>query len=180
MAKTGDIVSGAVLAGLGIYVVSEAHGWEYLGPDGPGPGFFPLWYGIAMIALSLLSIGSSALRGLAAKPVKPVNWREVGRALATWMAFTACIALLKVLGFLLSFGLFPLAGILWVEGVRGEGLLVLLCAWLLGSGFFALLARARMSAAATAACVLLVLAGAAGIGYFGVQRQAAPAAAAVR
>ena len=107
-ANIGDIVSGVVLAGLGIYIVFEARGWEYLGPDGPGPGFFPLWYGIAMIVLSLLLIGASVLHGATSEPGGRVNWREVGRALATWAAFTGCIALLKVLGFLLSFGLMTL------------------------------------------------------------------------
>ena len=105
--RTGDIVSAAVLAGLGIYIVFEARGWEYLGADGPGPGFFPLWYGVCMVALSILLLATSLVQRTS-MPDTPVNWREVGRALATWAAFTGCIALLKVLGFLLSFGLLTL------------------------------------------------------------------------
>ena len=96
-------MSGAVLAGLGAYIIVEARGWEYLGPDGPGPGFFPLWYGIALVGLSLLLVASS-FRGAAAG--KPVDWREVGRALTAWAGLAACAGLLKVLGFLLAFGLF--------------------------------------------------------------------------
>jgi putative tricarboxylic transport membrane protein len=96
-------VSGAVLAGLGIYIIIEARGWEYLGPDGPGPGFFPLWYGIALVGLSLLLVATS-FRGAATG--KPVDWREVGRALTAWAGLAACAGLLKVLGFLLAFGLF--------------------------------------------------------------------------
>jgi putative tricarboxylic transport membrane protein len=103
--KTGDIVSGAVLAGLGVFIITEARRWEYLGPDGPGPGFFPLWYGMALVALSALLIGMSlAQRGR--QPGGAVNWREVGRALAAWAGLAACVGLLKVLGFLLAFGLF--------------------------------------------------------------------------
>lgn len=112
MAKTGDIVSGAVLAGLGAFIISEARGWEYLGPDGPGPGFFPMWYGIAMIALSLLLIGVTVLHPVAGER-KPVNRSEVARALATWAAFAGSIAALKVLGFLLSFTLLTLF-VVWV------------------------------------------------------------------
>ena len=97
-------MSGAVLAGLGVYVIVAARGWEYLGPDGPGPGFFPLWYGIALVGLSLLLIVSSARRADAAG--KPVNWRQVGRALTAWAGVAVCVALLKVLGFVLAFGLF--------------------------------------------------------------------------
>jgi putative tricarboxylic transport membrane protein len=103
--KTGDILSGAVLAGLGIFIISEARRWEYLGPDGPGPGFFPLWYGVGMVALALLLVGMS-LGQSAREPGKPVNWREVGRALTAWAGLALCVGLLKVLGFLLAFGLF--------------------------------------------------------------------------
>jgi putative tricarboxylic transport membrane protein len=105
MTRTGDIVSGAVLAGLGVYVILEAKGWEYLGPDGPGPGFFPIWYGVALVALSLLLVFTS-LRDRAARPGKPVSWREVARALTAWAGLAACAGLLKVLGFVVSFGLF--------------------------------------------------------------------------
>ena len=107
MAKIGDIVSGGVLAGLGIYIIVEARGWEYIGPDGPGPGFFPLWYGIAMVALALLLVATS-LRDRGAEPGKPVNWREVGRAMLAWAGLALCVGLLKILGFLLAFGLFTL------------------------------------------------------------------------
>ena len=107
MAKTGDVLSGAALAGLGGYIIVEARGWEYLGPDGPGPGFFPIWYGIAMVVLSLFLVGYTVLRPAAAER-KPVDRSEVGRALATWAAFAGSIAALKMLGFLLSFALLTL------------------------------------------------------------------------
>jgi putative tricarboxylic transport membrane protein len=103
--KTGDIVSGAVLAGLGVFIIVEARGWEYIGPDGPGPGFFPLWYGIAMVVLSVLLIGMS-LAKRAAVPGNSVNWREVGRVMMAWAGLALCVGLLKVLGFMLAFGLF--------------------------------------------------------------------------
>lgn len=57
-----------------------------------------------MVALSLLLVGMN-LRGVAGGPGKPVDWREIGRALMTWAMFALCIGLLKVLGFLLAFGL---------------------------------------------------------------------------
>ena len=62
----GDVVSGAVLAALGVYIISEARQWNYVGPEGPGPGFFPLWYGIAMVILSLWLVVVSAVRPAAA------------------------------------------------------------------------------------------------------------------
>lgn len=101
----GDVISGAVLAGLGIFIIVESHNWEYSGTDGPGPGFFPLWYGIAMVALSLLLIAVSFLRRADNAERRPVNWREAGTALLAWLAFALCVGLLKPLGFMLSFAL---------------------------------------------------------------------------
>jgi len=103
--KTGDIVSGAALAGLGVFIIVEARGWEYLGLDGPGPGFFPLWYGVCMVALSVLLVATSLVQR-ASVPATPVNWHEVGRALAAWAGLALCVGFLKFLGFLLAFGLF--------------------------------------------------------------------------
>jgi putative tricarboxylic transport membrane protein len=103
--KIGDIVSGAVLAGLGIFIILEARAWDYLGADGPGPGFFPLWYGMLMVALALILVVSS-VRKSGAVTGPALNWREIGRALSAWLALAICVGLLKVLGFLLAFGLF--------------------------------------------------------------------------
>jgi putative tricarboxylic transport membrane protein len=58
-----------------------------------------------MLALATLLVGASlAMRDAA--PGRPVNWREVGRTFAAWAALALCVGLLKVLGFVLAFGLF--------------------------------------------------------------------------
>jgi putative tricarboxylic transport membrane protein len=88
-----------------VFIIVEAGAWEYLGPDGPGPGFFPLWYGISMVALSLLLV-AAGLVGRSVVPSRPVDWGEVGRALVAWAGLGLCVGLLKILGFLLAFGLF--------------------------------------------------------------------------
>jgi len=103
--RSADIWSGAVLAALGSYVVAEAMHWEYLGADGPGPGFFPFWYGAALIALALGLVVAAFMKGRAGEGGKPVQWNEVGRALAVCGAFAISAALLHALGFLLSFAL---------------------------------------------------------------------------
>jgi len=94
--RSGDFWSGLALAALGGYIVSAARGWEYLGQDGPGPGFFPLWYGIAMLALSLVLIFSK-------KENQKIEWQGAGRAFAAWAAFAVSVAVLKLVGFLVSF-----------------------------------------------------------------------------
>jgi putative tricarboxylic transport membrane protein len=98
-AATADIWSGLALGGVGAYIIAEAARWEYLGTDGPGPGFFPLWYGIAMAALSLWLVLASFWN----KDSERIDWSGASRALSTWLAFAAAVAALKLAGFLVSF-----------------------------------------------------------------------------
>ena len=112
--RSGDFWSGLALAALGTYIVSEARRWVYMGEDGPGAGFFPMWYGSIMIVLSLVLVASSVL-----KPSRgaQVRWKEVGRALTCWAAFVASVALMPLVGFTVSFALLT-----WfiVQGMFGE------------------------------------------------------------
>jgi putative tricarboxylic transport membrane protein len=101
--RSGDLWSGIALALLGVYIIAQSLQWEYSGAEGPGPGFFPLWYGIAMLALSALLVGSRLRR--APGGGKPVEWRRIGRALCVWLALTVSVALFQLLGFVLSFAL---------------------------------------------------------------------------
>ena len=113
--NNGDAISAAALAGLGGYIVMEASRWDYMAPDGPGPGFFPVWYGIALVILSLVVVGARIARiaqegrapgsAGARADAAAAKRREIYHALAVWLAFTISIALLKVLGFMLAFGL---------------------------------------------------------------------------
>lgn len=75
--------------------------------------------------------------------------------------------LIRVVLLLAAIALFPLAGIVIAEGVRGKGLIVLAAAWLLLSGLFALLAGGVLRVGALLLSVLVILAGTAGVGYFG-------------
>lgn len=93
--RSPDLWSGLALAALGGYIVLRAQGWEYMTPEGPGPGFFPLWYGMAILALSLWLVVSPSLA--------QADWRGSGRAFATWAALAGCVAALKWLGFVVAF-----------------------------------------------------------------------------
>ena len=101
--RDGDVISGAVLSALGLYIFLQAHQWDYSGPDGPGPGFFPTWYGLGMIALALVMIGQKIRAG--ARAGGAIEWNAVARGFGTWAAFTLSVALYKPLGFTLSFAL---------------------------------------------------------------------------
>lgn len=104
----GDVVSGAVLAALGVYIVSEAWRWDYSTAEGPGPGFFPLWYGIAMVLLSLVLVLCTVVSAAPSKDSAATDWRGIGRALTVWAAFAVCVALMKPLGFLIALALLTL------------------------------------------------------------------------
>lgn len=103
--KTGDLWSGLALTALGVYIVVEARNWDYLTPDGPGAGFFPLWYGIVMIVLSVALVVSSVTRARSVADTA-IDWVRARRTLVAWLALVACVALLKVFGFVLSYALF--------------------------------------------------------------------------
>jgi putative tricarboxylic transport membrane protein len=103
--KNGDLVSGAVLAGLGVFIVSEARKWEYLTPEGPGPGFFPIWYGLVLVVLSLAVAVRAVWKRGRDNEEGTLDWGRIGRALTAWGALTMCIVSLKVLGFVLAFAL---------------------------------------------------------------------------
>jgi putative tricarboxylic transport membrane protein len=129
-----DVLSGALLAALGIFILKTALQWTYMSPDGPGPGFFPLWYGIAMIALSLYLVIKSI-----AKPdpcaLSDFNWPGVGRALGTWVAFAVAVLAMDTIGFQASLGFLTF---LMVWPILGKSLPVALAtAILLPAGFWA-------------------------------------------
>ena len=104
--KNGEVASGAVLAALGVYIVLESRHWEYLGPDGPGPGFFPMWYGIGLVILSIALIATNWKRESAAASAEEKSGRR--RAFSAWVALLVCVALLKPLGFPIAFGLYSI------------------------------------------------------------------------
>lgn len=104
-ARSTDFWSGLALAALGATIVSEARQWVYMGEDGPGPGFFPMWYGSVIAVLSLLLVAGSVLKRPPAGRSADGRWLDLGRAIACWAAFVACIALMPVLGFAIAFAL---------------------------------------------------------------------------
>src|SRR5688572_21774631 len=99
----GNLIAGACLAAFGIYVISVASRLPYVSEVGPGPGFFPLWLGIGLVALAsylvILSFARSENSGTQESP----SWKTTSRALAGWLALMVAIALLGRIGFALSF-----------------------------------------------------------------------------
>jgi putative tricarboxylic transport membrane protein len=99
-ARSADFWSGLALGGLGAYIIVTASRWEYMGQDGPGPGFFPLWYGIVMAALSLLLVVSS----ITSKDHSVIDWSGARSAFVAWAAFSVMVGSLQLVGFVIGFG----------------------------------------------------------------------------
>ena len=102
--RDGDIFAGAATAALGVYIILTASNWEIMGPDGPGPGFFPVGYGAGLVILSLILVFQ---RAFAAGPGQDKAFDREGlrRAAATWATFAGAAALMPTLGFFVSIGL---------------------------------------------------------------------------
>lgn len=105
--RDGDVIAGGLIAALGVYITTTAMRWEVMGPEGPGPGFFPVGYGVALVGLSLVLIFQRVL----AQPSKnetSIDWQGMRRAATTWIAFAGAAALMPTLGFFVSLGLLTL------------------------------------------------------------------------
>jgi putative tricarboxylic transport membrane protein len=98
----GELLAAIVLMTFGSFVIYEARGLPYHSEFGPGPGFFPLWIGIGIVACSLFMLCVKVFRG---GEVIEVSRVELGRALSAWLVFVLAIALMPLIGFGLSFGL---------------------------------------------------------------------------
>lgn len=109
--RNGEVLSAAALAALGVYIFMEARTWVYYSEDGPGPAFFPVWYGIAMVVLSLVLLvitvskeAKAAKAGASSKAEAP-DWEGIRRALITWAAFAICAFVMSWLGFMIAFAI---------------------------------------------------------------------------
>ena len=131
--RSGDFWSGLVLAALGTYIVVTAHAWDYITEEGPGAGFFPMWYGGAMIVLSLLLTLGAILRP---SQRAQVRWKDVSRAIAAWVAFVVIVALMPFIGFVISFALLTafIVKVMCGEKIR-TALIVAICG---SAGFYLL------------------------------------------
>jgi putative tricarboxylic transport membrane protein len=98
-----DVVAGLALAGLGSYVAWRALDWDLLTEEGPGPGFFPLGYGVLMVALSALLVLRAILQ-----PRHGGGPAEVAghlRALLTWAVFAGSAFAMQWVGFVAGFAI---------------------------------------------------------------------------
>jgi putative tricarboxylic transport membrane protein len=98
-----ELVAAGLLIALGMVIVWQAKGWVYLTTDGPGPGFFPMWTGGAIIVLAAVVALRHCYDVLKQLPVEKTNWKGASRVFLAWSGLTISIILLGPLGFVASF-----------------------------------------------------------------------------
>lgn len=97
-----DIISGIVVAALGLLVTRQAAMLTYRDEFGPGPGLLPYWLGLILCALALIQVGLAFRRGRAAAVSTASNKSRVLLAVTALVVMTGAV---PVIGFIPSFGL---------------------------------------------------------------------------
>ncbi|MGG5818568.1 tripartite tricarboxylate transporter TctB family protein [Falsiroseomonas sp. HW251] len=122
-----DVFPGLALAALGSFVTWRSLDWELLGEDGPGPGFFPLGYGVLMVGLSLLLVVRAVMRPA---PGGEADWTGHARALLTWAAFAGTAFAMQWVGFFAGFAILSafVAAFVFRRGLTQSVLVGLACA----------------------------------------------------
>ncbi|MBI3044030.1 MAG: tripartite tricarboxylate transporter TctB family protein [Betaproteobacteria bacterium] len=100
-----QLVGALLLVALGAFVAADAWRWPYLTKDGPGPGFFPLWIGIALIVLSGAQIVVQVATSRDGKDAGRTSWKGAAPVLAGWVALMVAAALIRPAGFVASYAL---------------------------------------------------------------------------
>jgi putative tricarboxylic transport membrane protein len=106
-----DLTGGFVVLALGAAVTFFASRLEYMSEFGPGPGFLPLWLGIALIGSSLGVIFTVLRRqdrtGIFFKPRTRVGLKILGLIVLTYL-------FLPVFGFSVGLALFTATSMLLI------------------------------------------------------------------
>jgi len=98
-----ELIAAGLLIVLGILVVWGSLQWPYMTKDGPGPAFFPIWIGIALIGLSVALITMQLGTAAHGRAAEKTNWAGARQGLLGWAALVVATALLEPAGFVASF-----------------------------------------------------------------------------
>jgi putative tricarboxylic transport membrane protein len=113
-----DLASGFALAILGLLVTHQASRLTYRDEFGPGPGLLPFWLGLILAALAGCLVISAGIRkgSKDSKEHSDVSvLSKFLRVFPAWLGLIATVAVLNVLGFVASLGLFSFFLVYQVE-----------------------------------------------------------------
>jgi putative tricarboxylic transport membrane protein len=124
---------GVVAAGFGVVALLDASDLDMFGDKGvPGPGFAPVSLAIAVIALGLVLVVVSVVRGIRhglgpAGQMAGVG-RQLLRAASVWIGFLVSIPLMPLIGFVPATVLLIAYLVLVVERIRNLKAIVVIVA----------------------------------------------------
>lgn len=133
--RVADTVAALCVGLLGATVIAMARQLPYEADYGPGPGFLPLWLGVALVTLSVFLLRESRVTpasddaALAAIPANQPGFLQFGPgALTPWLVFLVSTVIVSVLferlGFALAIGLFMFVTMRWVAKLSWLGTLL--------------------------------------------------------
>lgn len=135
--READVVSGVVIAVVGVFVLFQSLQLSFYIESVPGPGFFPALLSIALIVLGAwLVVTRLRSRRDTADGFRLPSRQQATRSLSLWAAVLAGALLVGPLGFLTAMVLLVAAILFLIEGRRGLGpvlttILIPVLAWLL-------------------------------------------------
>lgn len=122
--RTADVVVGAVTVALAAYVFLEGRELDFYADGVPGPGFFPILVGIALLVSGLMLIALRLLRIGMPEAEDEERSQILPRSLLVWLVLILSAALIPVLGFVATMVLLVAALLFGFERRRSIGALV--------------------------------------------------------
>jgi hypothetical protein len=133
---------GVVAAAFGVVALIDASDLDMFGKKGvPGPGFFPISLSVAVVALGLLLVAVSVLRGARHGRGPAGQMHGVGaellRAAGVWLGFLIGVALMPLIGFIPATALLIAYLVFGVERIKGvKAVLVIIAVPLVAYALF--------------------------------------------
>ena len=122
--KTADVIVGAVTVALAAYVVFGSRDLDFYADGVPGPGFFPIVVGIALLISGSLLIVSRLFNIAVPEEEGRERERILPRPLLVWLALIMSAVLIPIIGFVATMVLLVAALLIGVERRRSIGAVV--------------------------------------------------------
>lgn len=116
--KKGDIIFSVIGLGLSLWLILESQKFAYSSKFGIGPGFFPFWLGIVLVAFSLFRFILCFKEKYDAEEMKPrlPGWGSLGRLGLIMLIMAGFALVMSSLGFIAAVFIFVFAILYLLEG----------------------------------------------------------------